>query len=117
MHPPPQGHYDTDPVTVENKRQAEEAALEGAKAIRDGEIAAIKSAKEANDNLKKPKEETKEGKKAEKEAKEQEKKDMEKKETEDKKVETNPPPPDEKKALLQIHGWEQEESDSDSDDE
>ena len=118
MHFQPLGHYDTDPnweVTQKNRAEAEESAKAGAKSIRDGEIAAINSAKEANENLKKKKEETKEGKKAEKESADKEKKDMEKKETEDKKV--KPDPEEKKDALMQIHGWEADESDSDSDDE
>ena len=28
-HPPPMGHYDTDPVTVANKKEAADAAAEG----------------------------------------------------------------------------------------
>ena len=112
MHPPPMGHYDTDPVTVANKKEAADAAAEGQAAINKGELDAIKSAKAANDDAKKEEKkagESKEGKKAEKEAADQEKKDMEKKETEDKKVEADPPKEEEKKeekaALMQIHGW------------
>jgi len=66
MHSPPAGHYDTDPVNVANKKEAEEAAESGKKAIRDGEIADIKSSAAANEQLKGKKEETKESKKAEK---------------------------------------------------
>ena len=72
-HPPPMGHYDTDPVTVANKKEAADAAAEGQAAIAKGELDAIKSAKAANDDAKKEEKkdgESKESKKAEKEAKE-----------------------------------------------
>merc|ERR1711934_1128087 len=64
-------------LTLQTRKKLKKQEMQVKKAIRDGEIADIKSAAAANKQLEGKKEETKESKKAEKQAKEDEKKTME----------------------------------------